>query len=139
MWQFCGYRNAWAAHEIESLPLALLGFDPGITGRELAPDWIRGRGEGLCDDLAASQTEPTGCGFDFRVLASGEHARSLQKAEARGKCQGQITELSQKRQQFIKEELAKQGGRKDSFDQKVLDAMKKQGAKCGLTYAESPR
>ncbi len=58
-----------------------------------------------------------------------------QKIQDRAKCQTQINDLNEKRQAFIKQKLSETGGSKDSFDALVLESLKRQGAKCGITYA----
>ncbi len=58
------------------------------------------------------------------------------KAAERDGIQKQINELSVKRQKFMDEERKKAGGKKDSFDAAVFRALKEQGAKKGIEYAE---
>ena len=58
-----------------------------------------------------------------------------QKIKDRTECQSQINNLNEKRQAFIKQKLAESGSSKDSFDTLVLESLKRQGAKCGITYA----
>ncbi|MBX3377798.1 MAG: VWA domain-containing protein [Phycisphaeraceae bacterium] len=55
-------------------------------------------------------------------------------AEERKDRQQKIKELSAKREAFVKAELAKAPERKDSFDEKVLDSLTRQAARCGITY-----
>jgi hypothetical protein len=74
-----------------------------------------------------------------KMSAPEREAFIKQKAEDRAKCQHKIADLSAQRQQFIKEQTAKQAGKPDSFDAKVLESLKKQGQKCGLTYADAQR
>jgi Mg-chelatase subunit ChlD len=62
-----------------------------------------------------------------------------QKIQDRAKCQGQIAELNEKRQAFIKDKLAAAGGTKDSFDALVFDSLRRQGAKCGITYSSEKK
>jgi len=51
---------------------------------------------------------------------------------------GQIAEVDQQRQAFIKEKLAAAGAtEKDGFDKLVFASLKRQGAKCGLVYGEA--
>ena len=45
-----------------------------------------------------------------------------------------ILELSKKRDAYVRKELKKKKGKGDSFDEKVFDMIKKQGAKKGLKY-----
>ena len=62
-----------------------------------------------------------------------------QKIKDRETCQARISELNTKRQGFIQQKLAEAGGAKDSFDALVLDSLKRQGAKCGLTYLDDKK
>lgn len=55
-------------------------------------------------------------------------------AEERKDRQQKIKDLSAKREAFVKAELAKAPERKDSFDEKVLDSLTRQAARCGITY-----
>ncbi len=48
----------------------------------------------------------------------------------------QIKELSDKRNQYIKSELEKTKDKKEGFDIKVIDALKEQAEKKGITYEE---
>lgn len=55
-------------------------------------------------------------------------------AEDRKARQAKIRELSDKRDDFVKKELAKGEGKKDSFDEKVLDSLTRQAGKVGINY-----
>jgi Mg-chelatase subunit ChlD len=55
-------------------------------------------------------------------------------AEERKDRQQKIKDLSAKRDAFVKAELAKAPERKDSFDERVLDSLTRQAARCGITY-----
>ncbi len=59
------------------------------------------------------------------------------QTKARENCQARINEISAKRADFIKDELAKTGAHKDSFDAKVLDALCRQAARLGIHFADS--
>jgi Mg-chelatase subunit ChlD len=48
--------------------------------------------------------------------------------------QAKIQDLSKKREAFVKAELAKDSGKKDSFDDKVLDSLTRQAARAGIKY-----
>ncbi|MFM9995682.1 MAG: vWA domain-containing protein [Phycisphaerales bacterium] len=56
-----------------------------------------------------------------------------EQSRARSECQAKIADVNGKRQAFIKEKLAEAGG--DSFDAKVMQALRVQAAKCGIRYA----
>lgn len=57
-----------------------------------------------------------------------------QKTKDRKDKQAKIQELSQKREEFVKQELAKDGGKPDSFDEKVKESLARQAKKVGITY-----
>lgn len=56
-----------------------------------------------------------------------------QQAQARSSCQARIADVNTQRQNFIRDKLAESGG-KDSFDQKVLQALKALAARKGIEY-----
>jgi hypothetical protein len=62
-----------------------------------------------------------------------------QKIKDREACQARISELNGKRQGFIQQKLAEAGGAKDSFDTLVLDSLKRQGARSGLSYPDDKK
>jgi len=57
-----------------------------------------------------------------------------QKTQERKDKQAKIEELSQKRAEFVKQELAKDGGKPDSFDDKVKESLARQAKKVGISY-----
>ena len=66
--------------------------------------------------------------LDERRTYIAEKTRERQTKQAR------IQELSKQRDDFVKQELAKQGDKKDSFDDKVLDCLTRQAGKVGIQY-----
>lgn len=56
------------------------------------------------------------------------------QTEERKLRQSKIQDLSKKREEFVKAELAKDTGKKDSFDDKVLDSLTRQAARAGIKY-----
>lgn len=56
-----------------------------------------------------------------------------QQARARSACQARIAEVNTQRQSFIRDKLAEAGG-KDSFDRKVIEALKALAARKGIEY-----
>ena len=56
----------------------------------------------------------------------------------RTELQRQIRELSEDRDGYIAEKVEEAGGRKDSLDQKLYDAVKVQAKKAGLEYEDGP-
>lgn len=57
-----------------------------------------------------------------------------QKAEERAKLNKEVVELDKKRSDFIAEELKKKGKGKDSFDNSVMEMLRKQAKKFDLDY-----
>ena len=60
----------------------------------------------------------------------------LKKAKERKELSKNIRQLTEKRDVFLKKEVAKTGADKDSFDAKIFGAIKDQAAKKGLIYSE---
>ena len=59
----------------------------------------------------------------------------LAKALAeRKKLRAELIELDRKRTAWLEKELAKKGTKLDSFDEKVLDMLREQAKRVGLTY-----
>lgn len=58
-----------------------------------------------------------------------------EKAKERQELRQQIEELAKQRAEHLKQEVDKQGGAKDSLDEKVYGAVREQAAKKGLSYA----
>jgi len=74
---------------------------------------------------------------DMQKLSAEEREAFLkQKSEERDAIQKQIGELSKQRGTFIQTELKKRGGDR-GFDGVVLEMLKEQGAKKGISYGES--
>lgn len=72
---------------------------------------------------------------DLKKMKPEERKAYVEKRiEDRKACQAKIQELSKKRDEFVKAELAKEPGKKDSFDDKVLDSLTRQAARAGMTY-----
>jgi hypothetical protein len=59
-------------------------------------------------------------------------------ADQRSNLQRQIHELSQERKDFIAKKVDADGGRMESLDQKLYDAVKEQAAPLGLKYEDGP-
>lgn len=57
-----------------------------------------------------------------------------QKTQERKDTQARIQELSKQREEFVKQELAKDDGKKDSFDEKVKESLARQAKKVGIAY-----
>jgi len=59
-------------------------------------------------------------------------------AEERTELQRQIRSLSAGRDDYLAKKVEAAGGRKDSLDQKLYDAVKEQGGKAGFEYKDGP-
>ena len=59
-------------------------------------------------------------------------------AEERSELKRQIQTLSADRDGFLEKKVEEAGGRKDSLDQKLYDAVKEQGGKAGFEYEDGP-
>ncbi|HZW09917.1 MAG TPA: vWA domain-containing protein [Phycisphaerales bacterium] len=101
---------------------------------------LAGRQE-LVQDLAAGRVrldelEEDELPAELRDLPAAEregHVRA--KAAERAAHQARIAELAAKRQQFIRDEMSRLGGGGgDSFDQRVLESLRAQAARIGITY-----
>jgi hypothetical protein len=62
-----------------------------------------------------------------------------QKQKEREEIKKQIDELSRKRSEYIDNELKKKEGAKDSFDKKVIDAVRKSAAEKGIKYEDEKK
>jgi Mg-chelatase subunit ChlD len=70
----------------------------------------------------------------MRPMSADERAAYIaHQTAARDKAASQINELSDKRQAYLREQLGKVGAA-DSFDRRVLEALKAQAARRGITY-----
>ena len=61
-----------------------------------------------------------------------------QLAGKRSELRRQIQELSQDRDRFLAKKVEEAGGREDSLDHKLYDAIKDQAGKAGLEYEAGP-
>ena len=65
-----------------------------------------------------------------------QHEYVLGKSKERKKLNKSIRQLTEKRDNFLREEVAKVGADKDSFDAKIFGAIRDQAAKKGLLYSD---
>lgn len=72
----------------------------------------------------------------FKGLTLAQQQEKIdQIAAEREKIQQRITELSQQREEYLKQEMARLGAEsKDSFDAKVTDCLREQAQRKGITY-----
>ncbi|MGR9108243.1 MAG: vWA domain-containing protein [Gammaproteobacteria bacterium] len=68
------------------------------------------------------------------MTPAAQEAFVRDKAELRGKLQNEIEELAAQRSEFLKKKVEKQGGAKDSLDQRLYDVVREQAGKKGLVY-----
>jgi hypothetical protein len=72
---------------------------------------------------------------DLQELTDEELQAEIAKRLAeRKEIQAELLELDRKRAEYIKDALAKRGDEKDAFDEKVLEALRAQAAKIGVTW-----
>ena len=70
-----------------------------------------------------------------RAMAPAEQKQVIEeKAKRRDELQAEIRELSESRNQYIKEKVEAEGGADDSLDEKIYRAVKDQAASVGLSY-----
>ncbi|MEW8584824.1 MAG: VWA domain-containing protein, partial [Candidatus Thiodiazotropha sp.] len=76
----------------------------------------------------------------IRAMAPREQRAVIgEKARQRKALQEEISELSKKRDEFLKQEVEKSGGAKGSLDHKLYSAIRDQAARSGIRYeAEAP-
>ncbi len=75
----------------------------------------------------------------LKPLAPAEQeAVILQMTEERHQLTKQIRDLADKRDRFLEEKIAEEGGATDSLDQKIYETVSFQAAKAGLTYEGGP-
>ncbi len=99
-----------------------------IGENELVDDVSKGR-------VDLSKIERDKLPAPMQALPPEEQQAVIQeKVRQRAELQQQIEELSRQRAEHINKEVEKQGGAKDSLDQKLFGAMREQGEKKGLRY-----
>ena len=73
----------------------------------------------------------------LQAMAPAARAKVIQeKSEKRDDLMKQIQQLGEKRREYIKEQVAKEGGAKDSLDVQLYDAIKEQAAGKGMRYSD---
>ena len=71
----------------------------------------------------------------LQAMAPAEQMEVItEQAQRRDELKQKIEQLSESRNQFIKEKVAADGGAEDSLDEKIYRAVKDQAASIGLTY-----
>lgn len=98
-----------------------------------------GDGE-LVDDVASGRVDIDSIDEAYlpepmKAMAPAEReAVIMQKAEQREELQRQIQTMAKKRSSYLKEQVAAEGGAKDSLDEKIYSAVREQAADKGLRY-----
>lgn len=98
-----------------------------------------GDGE-LVDDVASgrvdiSSIEEAHLPEPMQAMAPAERKAVIaEKAEQRKVLQAQIKSMAKKRSSYLKEKVEAEGGAKDSLDEKIYSAVRKQAAGMGLRY-----
>lgn len=85
------------------------------------------------NDIAASELPAV-----MRSMEVEEQKRYIkEKVQKRRQLKSELQALTEKRDAFIKKELAKSDGGKDSLDEKLMTTLKKQASAKGMDYSES--
>ncbi|HEY3448427.1 MAG TPA: vWA domain-containing protein [Myxococcales bacterium] len=114
-------RASYASRAAKAAPSAVYGSADLLSAVE---------GGAVKLDKVAEEELPD----EMKKMSAAERQAFLDKKIADRKAkQAQLDELNKKRAGFITEQV-KKGGAADSFDAKVLDAVKEKSAKVGLTY-----
>lgn len=100
----------------------------GGGGRDLVADMEAGKVavEKVADDELPDELKGKN--------AAQRKAYLKQKLAERAKVQKKIAEVAKKRDAYVREQLAKSGGGKDSFDAMVIDSIRTKAAKKGINY-----
>ena len=90
-------------------------------------------------DVVLEDIEPEALPAALKPMAPEEQkAYVASLADERSKLKRQIQALSTDRDGYLAEKVEEAGGRKDSLDQKLYDAVKEQGGKAGFEYEDGP-
>ena len=85
--------------------------------------------------VALDEIEEENLPASLQAMAPAEQKQVIEeKAKRRDELQAEIRELSESRNQYIKEKVEAEGGADDSLDEKIYRAVKDQAASVGLSY-----
>jgi len=119
---------AEAAPEAAASRAAYRGVSGSVGTRDLLADEKAGKVS--LDKLKDSEMPD-----ELRGKTKAQRKAYLAKKRAeRKKIQAQITEISKKRDAYIREQMSKTKGSGDSFDAKVIDSIRAKAAKKGISY-----
>ena len=102
---------------------------------------LAGAGE-LVEDVASGRVEldtvaPAALPAPLRAMAPAEREQAVAETAARrDELKRQINEIAEQRSAYLAEQVAAQGGAKDSLDHGIFDAVREQAAAKGLHYDE---
>ena len=114
-------RAAYASRAAKESPSAVFG----------GADLVSGAGSGAVD---VAKLPAESLSDEMKKMSPAERKAYIDKKAADRKAiQAKIDDLNKKRAAYLADE-AKKGGGKDSFDGKVLDAVREKSAKIGVTY-----
>lgn len=97
----------------------------------------------LVDDMASGRVDLDSIGEEklpepLQAMAPEERAAVVEKqAERRAELKKEISELSGKRDDYLRRKVAETGEAEDSLDHKIYRAVREQAAAVGLSYEES--
>ena len=99
-------------------------------------------GEGdLVEDVASGRTDlstvaPEKLPEPMRTMPAVEKQKLVKEtAKKRAELQEKIGEVTKKRSAYIREEMEKRGGAKDSLDDKLIGTLRSQATQKGLNYS----
>jgi len=89
------------------------------------------------DEVSLDEVKDEELPENMQKMTQEERKKYIAQQKAkRDEVNKKIKELSSKRNEHIKAELKKTEGKKEGFDLKVIEALKKQAARKGITYEE---
>jgi uncharacterized protein YegL len=97
----------------------------------------------LVDDVASGRIELDSVASEHLPASlkdldrPAQAARIKQLADTRATLKKEIEDLAQKRQDYLRAQVAEAGGEGESLDRKLFDAMREQAGRKGLEYDES--
>jgi hypothetical protein len=108
-----------------------MGFGSGVGNADLLGRYARDGAEAL--DKMKDEQLPE----EMKKMSADERKKYLEKkVSERKEIEKQIEDIGKQRAQYIAEEIKKHGSGDKSFDSVVLDMLKKQGIKKGISFGD---
>lgn len=98
----------------------------------------------LIDDVTSGRVDldaiaPEALPESLQAMAPAEQEETvLRIAGERAELKRRIARLAEERDEYLEKKVAEAGGAKDSLDQQIYDAVRKQAGEAGLVYADGP-